>query len=204
MAPLRFLSFGALALAGAALFKDGPPPAHTGGFGEPTCRQCHADAGLNEPGGALTLGGVPAGYEPGRAYDLVISLRRAGILRAGFQAAARFAEGGQAGRQAGTLAPGDQRAKIVRDSVTGVGFVEHSFAGTTVAGDSARWVLRWTAPAASQGPVVFHVAANAANDDDSPLGDFIYTTSLTTSRRPPAPQSPPGSRSAPLSRTRAP
>lgn len=204
MPPLRFLSLGGLALAGAALFKDGPPPAHTGGFGEPTCRQCHADAALNEPGGALTLGGVPRGYEPGRAYDLVVSLRRAGMLRGGFQAAARFAEAAQAGRQAGTLAPVDQRAKIVRDTLTGVGFAEHSFAGTTVAGDSIRWVLRWTAPAESRGPIVFHVAANAANDDDSPLGDFIYTTSLTTIPPLPAPQSPPGSRSAPLSRTRAP
>jgi hypothetical protein len=25
---------------------------------------------------------------------------------------------------------------------------------------------------------VFHIAANAANDDNSELGDFIYTTAL--------------------------
>jgi hypothetical protein len=29
--------------------------------------------------------------------------------------------------------------------------------------------------------VVFHVAANAANGDDSALGDFIYTTEARTS-----------------------
>jgi hypothetical protein len=51
-------------------------------------------------------------------------------------------------------------------------------AGTTVSGDSIRWLFRWTAPSESGGPVVFHVAANAANFDDSPLGDFIYATSI--------------------------
>jgi hypothetical protein len=36
--------------------------------------------------------------------------------------------------------------------------------------------LRWTAPEEARWPVAAHVAANAANDDDSPLGDFVYTT----------------------------
>ncbi|HEX9611604.1 MAG TPA: choice-of-anchor V domain-containing protein, partial [Gemmatimonadales bacterium] len=50
----------------------------------------------------------------------------------------------------------------------------HTLAGTSVAaGGTGRWTFRWTAPDA--GAVAFHVAANAANDDDSPLGDFIYT-----------------------------
>jgi len=35
------------------------------------------------------------------------------------------------------------------------------------------------------GAVVLHVAANAANDDDSPLGDFIYASAV---------QVPPGPR----------
>jgi len=35
-------------------FPDGPPPAHTGGFGEPTCRACHFDGDLNAEGGGLT------------------------------------------------------------------------------------------------------------------------------------------------------
>jgi hypothetical protein len=105
---------------------------------------------------------------------LAVTLRRAGMLRAGFQLAARFAEGERAGTQAGSLEPADQRAKVLRDSTSRVLYVEHTFAGTTVAGDSARWILHWTAPAEAHGAVVFHVAANAANDDDSPFGDFIY------------------------------
>jgi hypothetical protein len=163
---------------GATLYKDGPPPAHTGGFGEPTCRQCHADAELNDAGGSLVVAGAPGTYEPGRSYDLTVTLRRAGMLRAGFQLAVRFAEGDRAGTQAGTLAPADQCAKVLRDTLSGVLYAEHTLAGTAVTGDSARWVLRWTAPGTSGHPIVLHVAANAANDDDSPFGDFVYARAV--------------------------
>lgn len=183
--PFRSLAgLAALALAGAALparshlLKDGPPPAHTGGFGEPTCRHCHSDADLNEPGGTLALEGVPARYEPGRDYELVVTLRRAGMLRAGFQLAARFADGTAAGTQAGDLVPVDGRTAVVADSVTHVRYIEHRLAGTVVDSGMGRWVFRWTAPRDARGAVVFHAAGNAANDDDSPLGDFIYTTSV--------------------------
>jgi hypothetical protein len=36
------------------------------------------------------------------------------------------------------------------------------------------WTMEWTAPSTGAGPVQFNVAANASNNDDSPLGDFIY------------------------------
>ena len=159
-------------------FKNGPPPAHTGGFGEPTCRECHSDSDLNEPGGTLAIGGVPRSYVPGRAYELEIILRRAGMLRAGFQLAARYETGDSPGRPAGTLAPTDGRTAVVWDTTTHVSYIEHTFPGSNVTGARTRWTIRWTAPAAPAPPgaVIFHVAANAANDDDSPLGDFIYTT----------------------------
>ena len=165
-------------LAAALLFKTGPPPGHTGGFGEPTCRACHSDAGLNEPGGELALTGAPAGYAPGRTYELEVVLRRAGMLRAGFQLAARFADGPAAGTPAGVLAPGDGRSMVIQDTLSHVSYIEHNLAGTALAGDAGRWKLRWTAPTNARGAVVFNVAGNAANDDDSPLGDFIYTTAL--------------------------
>jgi hypothetical protein len=34
--------------------------------------------------------------------------------------------------------------------------------------------MSWKAPGSTT-PVQFNVAANAANDDNSPVGDFIYT-----------------------------
>ena len=164
----------ALAL-GVTLFKTGPPPAHTGGFGEPTCRECHADNDLNEPGGTLVIDGVPRSYAAGRTYELKVLLRRAGMLRAGFQLAARFEDGDSTGRPAGALEPADVRTQVVWDTTTHIGYIEHSPVGTSVINAATEWKIRWTAPA-PRGLVVFNVAANAANDDDSPLGDYIYTT----------------------------
>ncbi len=173
----------ALVLAGASLgsgavplFKTGPPPAHTGGFGEPTCRACHSDAGLNEPGGELQITGAPAAYEPGRDYQLEVVLRRAGMLRAGFQLAARFEQG----TPAGVFAPGDARSTVIWDTLSHVSYIEHNLSGTALVGAAGRWAVRWTAPPPgdARGVVVFNAAGNAANDDDSPLGDFIYTTVL--------------------------
>jgi len=177
------LRLGVLVLAGASLaavplFRAGPPTAHTGGFGEPTCRACHSDAGLNEPGGELAITGAPATYELGRTYQLEVVLRRAGMLRAGFQLAARFADGAAAGSPAGVLAPGDGRSVVIWDTLSHVSYIEHTQIGTDMRGDAGRWLVSWTAPADARGVVAFHAAGNAANDDDSPLGDFIYTAAL--------------------------
>jgi hypothetical protein len=177
------LTLGTLVLAGVSLaavplFKAGPPPAHTGGFGEPTCRACHSDAGLNEPGGELAITGAPAGYEPGRTYQLEVALRHTGMLRAGFQLAARFADGAAAGRPAGVLASGDGRSVVIWDTLSHVSYIEHTQIGTDLRGDAGRWLVSWTAPSDARGVVAFHAAGNAANDDDSPLGDFIYTTAV--------------------------
>ena len=38
----------------------------------------------------------------------------------------------------------------------------------------ASWTIAWISPTTG-GSVAFHVAANAANDDASEFGDFIYT-----------------------------
>jgi hypothetical protein len=36
------------------------------------------------------------------------------------------------------------------------------------------WALQWHAPIKFSPPIVFYVAATAANDDGSPLGDSIH------------------------------
>lgn len=172
----------ALALAGsaagaAARYGDGPPPGHTGGFGEPSCRRCHFDAGENEPPGTLTLRGVPETCAGGRTYRLAVRLRRPGLALAGFQVAARFEAGPLAGRQAGRWRPLDDRAQVAREDSSGIEYAQHTRAGTDpLTADSTAWTLEWTAPD-SGGPVALHAAANAANDDDSELGDRIYTAS---------------------------
>ncbi len=161
--------------APATVYPEQPPTAHTGGFGEPTCQQCHFDQPLNTPGGVLALDGVPEAYTPGQRYLLGISLARPAMQRGGFQLAARFAEGTQAGQQAGALRALDARSEVAMADSSAVQYAYHTKAGTALeAPERARWIVTWTAPKHAAGRVVFHVVANAANDDDSEFGDFIY------------------------------
>jgi hypothetical protein len=65
-----------------------------------------------------------------------------------------------------------------------VEYVQHRLAGTHVSPPGAgEWSVRWTAPAETIAPVIFHVAANSANDDNSQFGDYIYIDSLTVPPR---------------------
>ena len=161
---------------GAAAFKEGPYPNVTGGFGERSCRVCHNDNPLNAPGGSLSVDGVPAAYSAGERYPITVTIRRDGLRRGGFEIAARFAGGRDKGRQAGSWTLRDARAQLI----PGLGdptltFVQHNLAGSRPATPGQNsWTIEWRAPSAAKAPVQFNVAANAANNDDSPLGDYIY------------------------------
>ena len=102
-----------------------------------------------------------------------------------FEIAARFASGKQKGKQAGTWKPLDTRVQLIPGAVDKVlTFVQHNLTGSRVAATGANtWTIEWTAPQTPPAPVQFNVAANASNNDDSPLGDYIY---LTMTRSTPA------------------
>lgn len=156
-------------VAGARPFVDGPPPGFTGGFGQPTCSQCHFEAAGPDREGSLNVEGIPVAYEPGKSYTLTVRLRRPGMRRGGFQMTLRFADGSQAG----TLQATDEGVTVTSDD--GIAYGHHTRSGSVA--DSAGeivWVLRWAAPKSSNLPLVVHAAGNAANDDDSAFGDHIY------------------------------
>lgn len=158
---------------GAGAYRTGPPAGHTGGFGEPTCAVCHwDDEDVDGPPGALTVH-VPERYEPGVTYDLAVRLRDPALRVAGFQLSARFADGARAGSQAGELTAPDSSVLVVTTG-EGISYASHAAAGTVPGVDGeASWTVRWTAP--REGSVIFHVAANAGNDDASELGDRIHS-----------------------------
>lgn len=169
------LAVAALAPSFGRTYSNGPPPGYTGGFGEPTCRACHAGAEL-APAGALNLD-LPAVCAAGARYRVGVTLRDSSLRRGGFQLAARIAEGERTGEQAGTLRATDGRVAIIvgaRDVL----YAQHTKDGSTVDADSATWTLEWVAPARAAGEahIAFHVAANVANDDASELGDVIHVT----------------------------
>ncbi len=159
-----------------------PPAAHTGGFGEPTCRACHFDHPLNEAGGALEVRGLPETVDSGSGpVELTVELARTGMARAGVELAVRYADGSRKGAQAGRLEVEGDRLELEtapRDS-SEIVYARHTEAGSQLsAPDTARWRLRWLPPEMPTGAVVVHVAANAANDDFSEFGDRIYADSV--------------------------
>lgn len=163
-------------------YLDDPPPAHTGGFDEPTCHQCHFGESLNASGGSLELEGVPETYTPGERYRIVVRLEKDNMQRAGFQLASRFAEGEAAGEQAGTLEPADS-ARAMVTARGNVQYVHHTADGTALSDEGrTKWTVKWTAPDDAEKPVAFHAAANAANDDASEFGDFVYTSEAQSNK----------------------
>jgi len=173
---IRAALFVAAAPIAAVAFKEGPYPNVTGGFGERSCHLCHLDNPVNDRDGEVILSGVPPAYVPGERYPITVTLHRDGLRRGGFEIAVRFASGRNKGRQAGSWTPQDQLVQLIPGAVDkALTFVQHNLMGSRVSETGMNtWTVEWTAPAAPAGPVQFNVAANASNNDDSPLGDYIY------------------------------
>ena len=157
---------------------SGPIPARTGGFGEISCHQCHWDNPLNDPGGRLSLAGVPDTYIPGERYPITVAIAHPELMKGGFQMSARFEDG----RNAGMFRSPDTLTAPISDEETHVTYIQHTASGARRVQGEARWEVEWIAPAQA-GAVVFHVAGNASNGDASPLGDFIYTANATSKLR---------------------
>ncbi len=107
---------------------------------------------------------------PGETYSVAVVLQHPEMKRGGFQASARFADGERAGRQAGHwAASGEDDVRLDPDSSDAV-YATH----VEPSGQRGRavWRFSWRAPREGE-RVVFHVAGNASNDDNSEFGDFI-------------------------------
>ena len=162
-------------LVGSHAYPDGAPPGFSGGFKEDSCQACHFSADLNAPPGRVAIDGVPERYDAGRRYTLTVTLSRSDMKRAGFQLTARFKDGGA---QAGALGPASADTDRVATSDDGkVQYAGQKKEGAAITDAGvARWSVEWTAPPGG-GAVVFNVAANAADGDNTTGGDFIYTAS---------------------------
>lgn len=189
--PAFVLCAVALVVTGAAVpvfHATAPPVGHTGGFGEPTCLACHTGDPLNAFGGSVRVEGLPERFLPGTAYPLTVVLLADETSVAGFQLAARFGAEDGGGRPAGTLRPLDGRVSVTSDD-DGQPYAHQTEAGAVVADPAgSSWTLEWVAPR-DGGEVVFHVAANSGNGDNSPLGDLIYAAEVRVggdTRRPPS------------------
>ena len=148
--------------------EDGAPPGHTGGFREPTCTACHFDNDVNSVDGELTLDGVPESFIPGHQYEFIIVVKHLMLQSGGFQLTVRNIDCATAGE----LSIVDKRAQITTDSKSGRSYAQHSKDSTKTKGIIS-WLIRWHAPM-NEDKVIINIAANAANDDASAFGDYIY------------------------------
>ncbi len=148
----------------------------TGGFGEETCRSCHFDYDLNPEEGNLTVSGIGEKISAGQHLEIEISVEREVLGAAGFQLSARFEDGSQAGS---FEIEGNERVMFSSSVPDSLQYVQHTREGTKPADKNKQtWTIKWQAPESLAGPVIFNIAANAANGDQSEFGDFIYSREL--------------------------
>ena len=178
-----FMAVFAIPSAHAVYYGKGAKPASTNAPDETACQaaKCHAQYPLNSGEGILTLSGVPSRYEPGARYPLTISLAQEGQKRWGFQVTSLDS----ANRAAGKFVLTDEERTQLRDAILEDGqqrlYVEHTLAGSYMGSKNGpvSWEVIWEAGPEATGPVYFYLAANAANFNKKPWGDYIYTLTDT-------------------------
>jgi hypothetical protein len=161
-------------------YETGPDRGYTDAPGDlGNCTSCHDDHMVNSGSGRVSVGNVPAVYQPGQSYTLTVNLQDASRRRWGFELTAIDKNG----RRAGTLTPLDNTTQIATNGFTGSDrqYVTHSTFGTfpgTAGGHT--WQVQWTAPGVDAGTVRFYVAGNAADNSGTNRNDLIYTASAST------------------------
>jgi len=158
-----------------------PPPAHTGGFSEPTCARCHTGQ-VNPPGGRVSID-TPLSYEPGSTRKIQITVEDATLTRWGFELSARFSNGAQAGtlesrEPQSTVRPGNWNGFVVQYALQSDSPVQASTSFT--------FTVYWTAPPDySKGDVIFNAVGMASNNDKGRELDHVYSVEMRSSGSPP-------------------
>ncbi len=161
---------------------SGPSPSFTDAPLESNCTVCHTTNPVNTGSGMLQITGIPAMHSPGQEIEITVTATKEDAVIYGFQLTAVDANGNTPGTFAlpAETVPRTQVVSNTFDEITRQ-YAQHTIDGLTgSAFGSNSWTFKWTAPMAAGGPVNFYAAANAADGDGSPSGDFIYTASVVT------------------------
>lgn len=149
---------------------------------EPNCRDgCHSSNPLNAAGGTLSIT-APAQYVPGDTLTMVVNLEKDGQRRWGFEGTALNASRLPAGNFIVTDIVHTSKAT----GGNGRQYIKHVGAGTYpgTLNQSPGWTFDWAAPVAGTGTVTFYFVGNAANNDNTNIGDFIYSKVITMTEAP--------------------
>ena len=159
--------------SGAGAFESGPPSGHAGVLAESDCTACHFDNGANGRSGGVMLSGVPTSYLAGQQYTISVMLVHDASSSGGFQLTIQDANGDPGGKLNSTS--DDVKTACVGDN--DCRYIQHNKPRIKRDGESdIQWTVVWTAPE-SKRDLIIGVAAVAANDDASALGDFVFTES---------------------------
>lgn len=151
------VGFTLLVAAGASSYPDDLPPGYAGNAEAAFCASCHSGSlGAGEP--RVALSGLPKTATAGETYAIGVHVSHPALVRAGFLLSAP-----------GRFLPGDDVS--VARGADGAHYATHAAASTWFEA-SAAWTLQWRAPD-SPGNLAFHLVVNAANGDESPLGDSV-------------------------------
>lgn len=146
-----------------------PPLDYTGA---PTqnqnCSACHTGTAVDNSSVTLDFNPSFQKYEPGKQYDLSVTIPDSSKTNFGFSMVAR--DNSNRTANAGTLAAGGA------DTQAGSAHVGHLNAPT--GSGSHTFTVKWTAPAAGVGEIIFYLSAVAGNSDGASSGDFVYTRTL--------------------------
>ena len=164
---------------------SGPTPGNTNAPSEANCTACHTSFPLNTGTGSVALTGIPATWSPGQQFTITITTSQEDGVIYGYQLTAV----GSLGQQAGTFSLPVQSPAQSQLVMGIVGMIPRQYAEHTIDGiiptmfGSKSWSVIWTAPAQRIGKVDFYVAGNAANSDGQTSGDYIYTSSKSSTSR---------------------
>ena len=149
------------------------------------CTACHFSYELNSGNGDLVLLGVPAEYVPGETYPLTVILSDPGQQRWGLEVtvlddADPFAQGG-------SLIVTDPLHTQISEDVDGTeDYLKHTSDGTYWPSDGpTEWTFDWVAPELPG--ITFYLVGNAADGDQSFIGDYIYARTVSAVQGEPTP-----------------
>jgi hypothetical protein len=166
--------------AKVAASASGPSPSHTNAPNEDNCTACHVDFPVNSGGGEFKVAGLPNNYLPNQQIPMTVTLNDDAV-KYGFQITAIDSHGERIGTY--TLPKTDPLQVQLIAGIVGSNvrhYVEHTSDGTLpVLFGTKSWSFTFNTPDRRRGKIRFYAAGNAADSDNSPSGDHIYTTSAS-------------------------
>lgn len=151
----------------------GPPDGRTGSPADnyKTCYDagCHNSHTLNSGNAKFSISAPPR-YTQSEVITIHVSFHNSIGAKHGFELSALDTNN----NHIGTFNSIDDTTQT-----TDGNYIKHTTAGSSQYGN-ASWRVQWTAPISEiLGSVTFYAAGNEANGDDTPQGDYIYTTAIS-------------------------